>query len=309
MKKIYKNISELVGKTPLINIEHFSKLNNLECNILVKLEYFNPTGSVKDRIAKQMIEDAEEKGLLKKDSVIIEPTSGNTGIGIAAIGVSKGYRVIIVMPETMTLERRKMISAYGAELILTDGTKGMKGAIEKANSLAKEIKNSFIPSQFENPSNPKAHKISTGPEIWEDTEGNIDIFIAGIGTGGTISGVGQYLKEKKSDIKIIGIEPEKSPVLTEGKSGSHTIQGIGAGFIPNTLDITIYDEIIKVKDEDAYKMVKELAKTEGIFVGISSGAALWTAVEISKRSENKNKNIVVIIPDSGNKYFSTNIFE
>lgn len=309
MAKIYKNISELVGKTPLLEISNFSKSQNVEANIFAKLEYLNPAGSIKDRVAKQMIDDAEKSGILKEDSVIIEPTSGNTGIGIAAIGVSKGYRVIITMPDTMSIERRKILSAYGAELVLTEGSKGMKGAIEKAEELSKEYENSFIPGQFVNPSNPKAHENTTGPEIWNDTDGNVDILVAGIGTGGTISGIGKYLKEKNPNIKIIGVEPYGSPFITKGTAGPHGLQGLGAGFIPDILDTNIYDEVMAVKDEEAYEMGREIAIKEGILVGISSGAALFGAVEVAKRSENKNKNIVVILPDTGDRYLSTPMFE
>lgn len=307
MSKIYKNISELVGNTPLLEISNFSKSNNCKSNIFAKLEYLNPAGSIKDRVAKQMIDDAEKAGILKENSVIIEPTSGNTGIGIAAIGVSKGYRVIITMPDTMSIERRKILSAYGSELVLTDGKKGMKGAIEKAEELAKEYENSFIPGQFVNPSNTKAHENTTGPEIWEDTNGNVDILVAGIGTGGTISGIGKYLKEKNPNIKIVGIEPYNSPFITKGVAGAHGLQGIGAGFIPDILDTNIYDEIIAVKEEDAYKMGRDIALKEGILVGISSGAALFGALEVGKREE--NKNIVVILPDTGDRYLSTPMFE
>ncbi|HIT73698.1 cysteine synthase A [Tyzzerella sp. An114] len=309
MAKIYKNISELVGKTPLLEISNFSKSQNVEANIFAKLEYLNPAGSIKDRVAKQMIDDAEKSGILKEGSVIIEPTSGNTGIGIAAIGVSKGYRVIITMPDTMSIERRKILSAYGAELVLTEGSKGMKGAIEKAEELSKEYENSFIPGQFVNPSNPKAHENTTGPEIWNDTDGNVDILVAGIGTGGTISGIGKYLKEKNPNIKIIGVEPYGSPFITKGTAGPHGLQGLGAGFIPDILDTNIYDEVMAVKDEEAYEMGREIAIKEGILVGISSGAALFGAVEVAKRSENKNKNIVVILPDTGDRYLSTPMFE
>lgn len=307
MSKIYKNISEIVGSTPLLEISNFSKSNNCKSKIFAKLEYLNPAGSIKDRVAKQMIDDAEKAGILKENSVIIEPTSGNTGIGIAAIGVSKGYRVIITMPDTMSVERRKILSAYGAELVLTDGKKGMKGAIEKAEELAKQYENSFVAGQFVNPSNPKAHENTTGPEIWEDTDGNVDILVAGIGTGGTISGIGKYLKQKNPNIKIIGIEPYNSPFITKGVAGAHGLQGIGAGFIPDVLDTNIYDEIITIKEEDAYKMGRDIAVKEGILVGISSGAALFGALEVGKREE--NKNIVVILPDTGDRYLSTPMFE
>ena len=275
---------------------------------LQNLKYFNPAGSVKDRIAKEMIEDAEEKGLLKEGSTIIEPTSGNTGIGLAAIAAAKGYRIIIVLPETMSIERRNIIKAYGAELVLTDGTKGMKGAIAKAEELAKEIENSFIPGQFENPANPAAHKKTTGPEIWNDTDGNVDAFVAGVGTGGTVTGVGQYLKAKKSDVEVIAVEPETSPVLSQGYAGAHKIQGIGAGFVPKTLNTEVYNEVVLVKDDDAFKYSKAIAKEEGILVGISSGAALAAAIEYAKRAENKGKNIVVLLPDSGDRYYSTSLF-
>jgi len=305
---IYKKITELIGNTPLLELTNFEKLNNLEASILAKLEYFNPAGSVKDRIAKAMVDEAEKSGKLKKGSVIIEPTSGNTGIGLAAVAASLGYKIIITMPETMSVERRNLLKAYGAELVLTDGAKGMKGAIEKAEELSKEIENSFIPSQFTNPANPAYHKAVTGPEIWNDTDGKVDIFIAGIGTGGTISGVGEYLKSKNSNIKIIAVEPKDSPVLSKGKSGSHKIQGIGAGFIPETLNTNIYDEIITVKNEDAFKVGKLIAQNEGILVGISSGAAVWAAAEIAKRPENKGKVIVVLLPDTGERYFSTEMF-
>lgn len=308
MSNIYNSFKELVGKTPLMNISSFSKANNAKATILAKLEFFNPAGSVKDRVGVNMIDDAVSKGLLKEDGVIIEPTSGNTGIGIAAYAASKGYKVIIVMPDTMSVERRLLIKAYGAEVILTDGDKGMAGAIEKAQELNKEIKGSIIAGQFENSANPEAHYKTTGPEIWNDTDGKADIFIAGVGTGGTLSGTGKYLKEKNPNIKIIAMEPFDSAVLSGEKSGSHAIQGIGAGFIPKALDINIYDEIIKVKNEDAFLMTKSLVKTEGLLTGISSGAALWVAVEVSKREENKNKNIVVLLPDTGERYLSTDGF-
>lgn len=309
MSRIYKNAGELIGNTPLYEVSNIEKLHNLKARVLVKLEYFNLTGSIKDRIAKRMIEDAEKAGKLKKGGVIIEPTSGNTGIGLASIGTSKGYRVIIVMPETMSEERRLLMKAYGAELVLTEGKKGMKGAIEKAESLQKEIKDSFIPSQFTNPSNPLAHEETTGPEIWNDSDHSVDIFISGIGTGGTISGTGKYLKEKNPNIKIIGIEPEKSPVLTKGVSGPHGIQGIGAGFVPATLDTHIYSEVATAKEEDAYFWAREMGKKEGILVGISSGAALWKAVEEAKKDENKGKTIVAILPDGGDRYLSTPLFK
>ncbi len=305
---IYKSILELVGKTPLVELTKFEKQHNLEAKILAKLEYFNPAGSVKDRIAKAIIEDAEQKGLLKEGSVIIEPTSGNTGIGLASIAAYKGYRTIIVMPETMSVERRSLMAAYGAELVLTEGAKGMKGAIAKANELAKEIPNSFIPSQFENPVNPKTHKETTGVEIWDDTNGNVDIFVAGVGTGGTVSGVGEYLKSKNPNVKIVAVEPASSPVLSKGVSGSHKIQGIGAGFVPKTLDTSIYDEIITVENDDAFATGKEIAKEEGFLVGISSGAALWAGQQLALRPENKGKNIVVLLPDTGDRYLSTPLF-
>lgn len=308
MANIYKGALGLIGNTPLVELTHIEKAFGLEAKILAKLEYFNPAGSVKDRIAKEMIEDAEEKGLLKEGSTIIEPTSGNTGIGLAAIAAAKGYRIIIVLPETMSIERRNIIKAYGAELVLTDGTKGMKGAIAKAEELAKEIENSFIPGQFENPANPAAHKKTTGPEIWNDTDGNVDAFVAGVGTGGTLTGVGQYLKAKKSDVEVIAVEPETSPVLSQGYAGAHKIQGIGAGFVPKTLNTEVYNEVVLVKDDDAFKYSKAIAKEEGILVGISSGAALAAAIEYAKRVENKGKNIVVLLPDSGDRYYSTSLF-
>lgn len=308
MANIYKGALGLIGNTPLVELTHIEKAFGLEAKILAKLEYFNPAGSVKDRIAKEMIEDAEEKGLLKESSTIIEPTSGNTGIGLAAIAAAKGYRIIIVLPETMSIERRNIIKAYGAELVLTDGTKGMKGAIAKAEELAKEIENSFIPGQFENPANPAAHKKTTGPEIWNDTDGNVDAFVAGVGTGGTLTGVGQYLKAKKSDVEVIAVEPETSPVLSQGYAGAHKIQGIGAGFVPKTLNTEVYNEVVLVKDDDAFKYSKAIAKEEGILVGISSGAALAAAIEYAKRAENKGKNIVVLLPDSGDRYYSTSLF-
>jgi len=308
MANIYKGALGLIGNTPLVELTHIEKAFGLEAKILAKLEYFNPAGSVKDRIAKEMIEDAEEKGLLKEGSTIIEPTSGNTGIGLAAIAAAKGYRIIIVLPETMSIERRNIIKAYGAELVLTDGTKGMKGAIAKAEELAKEIENSFIPGQFENSANPAAHKKTTGPEIWNDTDGNVDAFVAGVGTGGTLTGVGQYLKAKKSDVEVIAVEPETSPVLSQGYAGAHKIQGIGAGFVPKTLNTEVYNEVVLVKDDDAFKYSKAIAKEEGILVGISSGAALAAAIEYAKRAENKDKNIVVLLPDSGDRYYSTSLF-
>ena len=308
MSNIYKGITELIGKTPLVEIANIENKLDLEAKILVKLEYFNPAGSVKDRIAKAMIEDAENRGLLKSGSVIIEPTSGNTGIGLAAIGASKGYRVILTMPETMSVERRNILKAYGAEVVLTEGAKGMKGAIQKAEELAKEIENSFIPGQFVNPANPAIHKATTGPEIWNDTDGAADFFIAGVGTGGTLTGAGEYLKEKNPDIRIIAVEPEDSPVLSEGRSGAHKIQGIGAGFVPDVLNTKIYDEIIRVANQDAFDTSKLLAKNEGISVGISSGAALFAAISVAKRPENRGKTVVVLLPDSGDRYYSTALF-
>ena len=309
MAKIFTSVEELVGGTPLVELTKIEKHFNLQAKIYAKLEYFNPAGSVKDRVAKKMIEDAENSGKLKAGSVIIEPTSGNTGIGLCSIAAARGYKTIIVMPETMSLERRQLMKAFGAELVLTDGTKGMKGAIEKAEELAKEIPNSFIPSQFENPSNAKAHFESTGPEIWEDTDGNIDFFVAGVGTGGTITGVGKFLKSKKSNIKILAVEPKSSAVLSGGIAGSHKIQGIGAGFIPKVLDTSIYDEIIPVENENAFKTGKLIGQKEGFLVGISAGAALWAAVEIAKEAENIGKNIVVLFPDTGDRYLSTEMFK
>ena len=305
---IYKSALDLVGNTPLLEVTHFEKDNNLEATVLVKLEYFNPAGSVKDRIAKAIIEDAEKTGKLKPDSVIIEPTSGNTGIGLASVAAAKGYRLIITMPETMSVERRNLMKAYGAELVLTDGAKGMKGAIAKANELAEEIPNSFIAGQFTNPVNPATHKATTGPEIWNDTEGKVDIFIAGVGTGGTLSGVGEYLKSKNPDVKIVAVEPATSPVLSKGTAGPHKIQGIGAGFVPDTLNTKIYDEIITVENEDAFATGKAFPKQEGVLVGISSGAALWAAKELAKRPENKGKTIVALLPYTGDRYLSTPLF-
>ena len=305
---IYKSALDLVGNTPLLEVTHFEKDNNLEATVLVKLEYFNPAGSVKDRIAKAIIEDAEKTGKLKPDSVIIEPTSGNTGIGLASVAAAKGYRLIITMPETMSVERRNLMKAYGAELVLTDGARGMKGAIAKANELAEEIPNSFIAGQFTNPVNPATHKATTGPEIWNDTEGKVDIFIAGVGTGGTLSGVGEYLKSKNPDVKIVAVEPATSPVLSKGTAGPHKIQGIGAGFVPDTLNTKIYDEIITVENEDAFATGKAFPKQEGVLVGISSGAALWAAKELAKRPENKGKTIVALLPDTGDRYLSTPLF-
>lgn len=306
---IYGGVDELVGKTPLLNLKKYAKKHDLRAEILAKLEYFNPSGSVKDRVAKAMIEDAEAKGLLTHDSVIIEPTSGNTGIGLAAIGAAKGYKVILTMPETMSVERRNIIKAYGAEIVLTEGAKGMKGAIAKAEELAKTLPNAFIAGQFVNPANPRAHYLTTGPEIWNDTDGKVDILVAGVGTGGTLSGTGKYLKEKNPNIKVIAVEPETSPVLSKGVSGPHKIQGIGAGFVPDTLDTSVYDEIITVNNEVCFSTAKELGVTEGVLVGISSGAALWAATEVAKRAENAGKNIVVILPDGGDRYFSTPLFQ
>lgn len=308
MANIHKSLTELIGKTPLLELTNYEKKYSLKTKLIAKLEYFNPAGSVKDRIAYAMIKDAEEKGILKEGSTIIEPTSGNTGIGIASVATAKGYRAILTMPETMSVERRNLLKAYGAEVVLTDGTKGMKGAIAKAEELAKEIPDSFIPAQFDNPANPAMHYATTGPEIWEDTDGKVDIFVSGIGTGGTISGVGKFLKEKNPNIKIIAVEPADSPVLSKGTAGPHKIQGIGAGFVPATLDTTSYDEVITVQNEDAFKTGRELALTEGVLVGISSGAALWVAAEVAKRPENEGKTIVVLLPDTGDRYLSTPLF-
>ena len=308
MSGYYQGVLELIGNTPLVEIVNIEKELGLKATVLVKLEYFNPAGSVKDRIAKAMLEDAESKGLLKDGSVIIEPTSGNTGIGLASIAAAKGYRIILTMPETMSAERRNILKAYGAELVLTDGAKGMKGAIEKARELAEEIPGSFIPGQFVNPANPAAHKAGTGPEIWRDTDGKVDIFIAGVGTGGTVTGVGEYLKEKNPEIRVVALEPEDSPVLSEGKAGAHKIQGIGAGFIPEVLNTSVYDEVFRAKNEDAFAAAKLLAKKEGILVGISSGAALHGAIELAKRPENEGKVIVTLLPDSGDRYYSTPLF-
>lgn len=308
MAKIYQGTLGLIGNTPLMEVANLEKAYRLEAKVLVKLEYFNPAGSVKDRIAKAMIEDAEEKGLLKEGSVIIEPTSGNTGIGLAAIAASKGYRIILTMPETMSVERRNILKAYGAEIVLTEGTKGMKGAIARAEELAKETPNSFIPGQFENPANPEIHRRTTGPEIWNDTDGTVDIFVAGVGTGGTVTGTGEYLKSKNPEIKVVAVEPSASPVLSQGKSGAHKIQGIGAGFIPGTLNTEVYDEVFPVDNEDAFRLGKEIAAKEGVLVGISSGAALYAAIELAKRPENKGKTIVALLPDNGDRYYSTPLF-
>lgn len=308
MSKIYNGALELVGNTPLVEVKNIEEELGLEARILVKLEYFNPAGSVKDRIAKAMIEDAEEKGLLKEGSVIIEPTSGNTGIGLASIAAVKGYRIILTMPETMSVERRNILKAYGAEIVLTEGAKGMKGAIEKADELAKEIPGSYIPGQFVNPANPEVHRKTTGPEIWKDTDGEVDLFIAGVGTGGTLTGVGEYLKSQNPDVKIVALEPASSSVLSTGKGGPHKIQGIGAGFVPDVLNTTVYDEIFTVENDDAFATGKLLAKKEGILVGISSGAALYGAIELAKRPENKGKTIVALLPDTGDRYYSTPLF-
>ena len=308
MAKIYTSADQLIGRTPLLELTHIENNLGLKAKILAKLEYFNPAGSVKDRIAKAMIDDAERSGKLTPDSVIIEPTSGNTGIGLAAVAAARGYRIIIVMPETMSVERRQLMKAYGAELVLTEGAKGMKGAIAKAEELAKEIPHSFIPSQFTNPANPKAHILTTGPEIWEDTDGNVDIFVAGVGTGGTITGVGEYLKSKNPDVKIVAVEPASSAVLSTGVAGAHKIQGIGAGFVPDVLNTKIYDEIITVSNEDAFETGRLIGKSEGVLVGISSGAATYAAIELANRSENEGKNIVVLLPDTGDRYLSTPLF-
>ena len=309
MSKIYTSADQLIGKTPLLELTHIEKELGLKATILAKLEYFNPAGSVKDRIAKAMIDDAEASGALKPGSVIIEPTSGNTGIGLAAVAAARGYRIIIVMPETMSVERRQLMEAYGAELVLTEGAKGMKGAIAKADELAAEIPNSFIPGQFVNPANPKAHRETTGPEIYEDTDGKVDIFVAGVGTGGTVTGVGEYLKSKKTDVKVVAVEPKDSPVLSEGKAGAHKIQGIGAGFVPDVLNTSIYDEIIPVSNDDAFTTGKLIGKSEGVLVGISSGAALYAAIELAKRPENEGKTIVALLPDTADRYLSTPLFQ
>ena len=308
MSKVYTSADQLVGKTPLLELVHIEKAEGLEAKVLGKLEYFNPAGSVKDRIAKAMIDDAEQKGLLKDGSVIIEPTSGNTGIGLASVAAARGYRIIIVMPETMSVERRQLMKAYGAELVLSEGAKGMKGAIAKADELAKEIPNAFIPGQFVNPANPKAHVATTGPEIWDDTDGKVDLFVAGVGTGGTVTGVGQYLKSQNPNVKIVAVEPASSPVLSKGTAGAHKIQGIGAGFVPDVLDTKVYDEIIAVTNEDAFATGRLIGHKEGVLVGISSGAAVWAAIELAKRPENKGKNIVVLLPDTGDRYLSTPLF-
>lgn len=306
--KIVQKITDLIGHTPLLELTHTEQEEQLQATLLGKLEYFNPAGSVKDRIAKAMIDEAEEQGLLHPDSVLIEPTSGNTGIGLASVAAARGYRLIITMPETMSVERRNLMKAYGAELVLTEGAKGMKGAIEKADELAVQIPNSFIPSQFTNPANPEAHKKTTGVEIWDDTDGKVDIFVAGVGTGGTISGVGAYLKEQNPNVKIVAVEPKSSPVLSEGFAGAHKIQGIGAGFVPETLDTKIYDEVIAVENEAAFETGRKIARNEGVLVGISSGAAVWAAIQLAKRPENKGKNIVVLLPDTGDRYLSTPLF-
>ena len=308
MSKIYTSADQLIGHTPLLELVHIEKEENLEAKVLAKLEYFNPAGSVKDRIAKAMIDDAEAKGLLKPGSVIIEPTSGNTGIGLASVAAARGYRIIIVMPETMSVERRQLMKAYGAELVLTEGAKGMKGAIAKADELAKELPNSFIPGQFVNPANPAVHKATTGPEIWEDTDGKVDIFVAGVGTGGTVTGTGEYLKSRNPNVKVVAVEPARSPALSQGHAGAHKIQGIGAGFVPDVLDTKIYDEIITVENDDAFATGRLIGKHEGVLVGISSGAAVWAAIELAKRPENKGKTIVALLPDTGDRYLSTPLF-
>lgn len=309
MSKIYTSADQLIGKTPLLELTHIEKEEGLEARLLGKLEYFNPAGSVKDRIAKAMIDDAEAKGQLKPGSVIIEPTSGNTGIGLASVAAARGYRIIIVMPETMSVERRQLMKAYGAELVLTEGSKGMKGAIAKAGELAKEIPDSFIPGQFVNPANPEVHRNTTGPEIWEDTDGKVDIFVAGVGTGGTVTGVGEYLKSRNPEVRVVAVEPASSPVLSKGVSGSHKIQGIGAGFVPDVLNTGVYDEVIAVENKDAFDTGKKIGRAEGVLVGISSGAAVWAAIELAKRPENKGKTIVALLPDTGDRYLSTPLFE
>ena len=308
MSNVYTSADQLIGRTPLLELTHLEKKYNLEARILGKLEYFNPAGSVKDRIAKAMIDDAEARGVLKEGSVIIEPTSGNTGIGLASVAAARGYRIIIVMPETMSVERRQLMKAYGAELVLTDGAKGMKGAIAKADELAKEIPNSFIPGQFVNPANPAAHEATTGPEIWADTDGKVDVFVAGVGTGGTLTGVGGYLKKQNPDVKVVAVEPATSPVLSKGVSGPHKIQGIGAGFVPDVLNTKIYDEIIPVENEDAFATGREIGRAEGVLVGISSGAAIWAALQLAQRPENEGKTIVALLPDTGDRYLSTALF-
>ena len=308
MSKIYTSVDQLIGKTPLLELTHMEEAEGLEAKVLGKLEYLNPAGSVKDRVAKAMIDDAEQRGALKAGSVIIEPTSGNTGIGLASVAAARGYRIIIVMPETMSVERRQLMKAYGAELVLSEGAKGMKGAIAKADELAKEIPNAFIPGQFVNPANPKAHVATTGPEIWDDTDGKVDLFVAGVGTGGTVTGVGQYLKSQNPNVKVVAVEPASSPVLSKGTAGAHKIQGIGAGFVPAVLDTKVYDEIIAVTNEDAFATGRLIGHKEGVLVGISSGAAVWAAIELAKRPENKGKNIVVLLPDTGDRYLSTPLF-
>ncbi len=308
LAEIFKSVTELIGRTPLIEFVNIEKKHSLNAKVIAKLEYFNPAGSVKDRVAKAMVEDAEQKGILKEGATIIEPTSGNTGIGLASVATSKGYKTILTMPETMSVERRNLLKAYGAEIVLTDGSKGMNGAIERANELKDEIEGAVILGQFENPANPEVHFNTTGPEIWNDTAGEVDIFVACVGTGGTLSGTGKFLKTKNKDVKVIAVEPENSPVLSEGRSGAHKIQGIGAGFVPETLDTSIYDEIIKVADESAFETANEIAKTEGLLVGISSGASLWAAIELAKRPENKDKTIVALLPDTGERYLSTGIY-
>ena len=308
MKKIAKQLTELIGNTPLLELSNYEKENDLKSSIIAKLEYFNPLGSVKDRVAYAMIEQGIKDGAIDQDTVIIEPTSGNTGIGLAALAAAKGYRIILTMPESMSVERRNILKAYGAEIVLTEASKGMKGAIAKADELAKEIPNSFIPGQFVNPANPKVHKETTGPEIWKDTDGAVDIFVAGVGTGGTVTGTGEYLKEQKADVKVVAVEPASSPVLSEGKSGAHKIQGIGAGFVPDVLNTKVYDEVFPVENEDAFRVAKEIAHKEGVLVGISSGAAAYAAIELAKRPENKGKTIVALLPDNGDRYYSTALF-